>query len=359
LFFLLPVGGAIYYFGFVASNQYVAEFRFSVTDTTPAPAAMSTGLLAGMFTGAGSSPTASQNYMVTDYLLSRQAIDDLSAKLDLKEIYSRPTADWWARFDPARPVEYFVRYWQRMVTASYDNMTGLATVKVRAFSAEDAQRIAETMVTLSEQLINNLANRTKQNAIRFAESEVRRAEDRLKDVRKRLTDFRNKYGIVDPTTSIVASNAALTQTLRANLTLFETNRATLIRQGVAPTASPIQTLDSQIRATKEQIKAVETQVGPQSKDAAPLSDVVGQYELLDLERQFGQTMLTSTMQALDQARANAAAQYLYITPYVRPALPEGSLYPQRILSVLGVALVAFLGWMILVLIGRSIREHLG
>jgi capsular polysaccharide transport system permease protein len=76
-----------------------------------------------------------------------------------------------------------------------------------------------------------------------------------------------------------------------------------------------------------------------------------------MERQFAQTMLTGALQALDQARANANAQHLYITPYVRPSLPTTSTYPDKFLSVLEVGGLAFVFWLILLLIARSMRER--
>ena len=96
-----------------------------------------------------------------------------------------------------------------------------------------------------------------------------------------------------------------------------------------------------------------------NKSGAALSAVIAEYEQLDLERQFAQNMVTSTMQALDQSRASAASQHLYITPYVRPSLPESSTYPRRILEVVTVAALALIVWLIGLMIGRSVVERLG
>jgi capsular polysaccharide transport system permease protein len=65
------------------------------------------------------------------------------------------------------------------------------------------------------------------------------------------------------------------------------------------------------------------------------------------------------MAALDAARASAASQHLYITPYVRPSLPESSLYPRRFLTVATIAGLALIVWLIGLLIGRSAFERLG
>jgi capsular polysaccharide transport system permease protein len=60
---------------------------------------------------------------------------------------------------------------------------------------------------------------------------------------------------------------------------------------------------------------------------------------------------------LDQARANAAAQHLYLTPYVRPALPGSAIYPKRAQSVLLAGLAFFGIWIVGLMIARTVSEH--
>ena len=129
---------------------------------------------------------------------------------------------------------------------------------------------------------------------------------------------------------------------------------------MGPTARAVVTIEKRIATTKEQLADVEAQVS-KNRDGIdrPLSEVVGAYEQLDLERQFAQTMLTSTMQTLEQARANAISQHIYVTPYVRPALPQSSVYPRRLLSVAAVAAISLLIWISIVMVVRSILDHRG
>jgi capsular polysaccharide transport system permease protein len=356
LMVLVPVAMAAVYYGTLASPQYVSEFRFAVQDTKTGVAPSLAANQVASLLGASQSPSSSHNFMVIDYLTSRQAVEELQSRIKVADLYARGDIDWWARFEGGRPIEDFVRYWQGVVSADYDIHTGLAWFRVRAFSARDAHLIANSLVRLSEELINGVAMRAKDDAVRFAEKEVRAAEDRLKAARAKLTDYRNRYGVIDPNVSVVASNAQLVQTLRASLAQLETNLAALTRQNMSANSPTIQILRSQIEATKKQIAAVDSQVA-KSEDGRPLSAIVAQYEQLDLERQFAQAMVTSTMQALDQARANAAAQSLYITPYVRPSLPQSATHPRALRSVALVAVFAFIGWTICLLAFRSIREH--
>ncbi|HVU19899.1 MAG TPA: hypothetical protein VHE09_04150 [Rhizomicrobium sp.] len=351
---VVPVIFASIYYGFFASDQYVAEFRFSVQDTSSTASTVPNGLTAIL--GSSSGSISYDNYLVTDYLLSRSAVEELEKRVDVIGKYSKPTVDWWSRYDARKPIEKFVPYWQSMVRANFDQVTGIATATVRAFSAEDALLIANTMVSLSEELVNKLSNRSQNDAVRFAEKEVERAQDRLRKNRAKLTEYRNRVGVIDPTASVAASNSTLVQTQRANLAALETQLATYERQNLQQNSPVVVTLRNQIKSVKEQLAATEADVG-KGVNGIALSKVVGEYEQINLEVQFAQAMVTSTMQALDQARANAASQHLYITPYVRPSLAQSSQYPNRPLAIMTVGLIAFAFWMIGLLILRSIHER--
>jgi capsular polysaccharide transport system permease protein len=361
LFVALPVVVAGIYYIVYASDQYVAEFRFAVRETpaTPTSTTTTTGVpsLSTML-GTAASSTMVENYMVADYLSSRQVVEQLQDRIKVKELYSRPAVDRWSRFDPSQPMEKFVQYWQTMVSAQYDMITGIAVARVRAFTPDDAYLIATTMVTLAENLVNEIAMRSRLDAVRFSEREVRRAQDRLTEIRTKLGEYRDKEAVIDPTSNVVASNTTLAQTLRATLMQYQTELAALLRQKLRYDAPTVVALQSRIFAAKQQLAQVEAQVATAREGNRPLSHIVGQYEKLDLERQVAQNILTSAIQTLEQARVNASIQHLYVTPFVRPARPESATYPNRFVAILTIALACFFIWTICLLVIRSIREHL-
>jgi capsular polysaccharide transport system permease protein len=349
---VLPIIAASVYYFLLASPQYIAEFRFTVKDALPMTTAPTAGLLGQVNVMSG----AQDNYIVTDFLGSREAIDDLEKRIKVTQLYARPVADWWARYNRSQPIEKFVPYWQDMLTARFDQVTGIATAQVRAFTPEDALLIGNTLVAMSEELVNRIASRTTTDAVKFSQNEVTKAEERLRNARVKMMDFRNRTGVIDPQTSLTASNSSLTQSLRANLAQLETQLSTLQRQNLQMDTPVMVGLRNQISATKQQLQNIEATVG-QSRDGVALSKVIGEFEQLELERQFAQNMVNATMQTLDVARANAAAQHLYITPYVRPSLPESSTYPRPLRSVIVVGILAFVFWICLLLMTRSVRER--
>jgi capsular polysaccharide transport system permease protein len=349
----IPTLLASIYFGLISSNQYVAEFRFAVKDAAQRTTNANSPLVSILGGLAGTNN--SDNYLVVDYLTSRQAIEELEKRIRVTTLYSSSNIDWLSRYSLAQPIERFIPYWQSVVTARYDQVTGIAIAQVKAFSPQDALLIAESLVALSEELVNGIANRAQNDIVRSAQREVQQAERRLVEIRTRLTEYRNRTGVIDPTTSVAASNAALVQSLRATLAQLETQQSAL-RQQLDANSPTLTVLATQIKSTRDQLQKIESSV-TQDRDGVSLSRVVAEYEQLDLERQFAQNMLTGAMQALDQARANASSQHLYITPYVRPHLPQSATHPRRFLSVVSVTGVAFLVWIVVLLFARSVRER--
>lgn len=370
---LLPTIVTGIYMYFFAANQYVSEFRFSVLSQSavPTPAGMTTqnssssngnsatgSAVSSMMSG-GVQPALMTNFVVIDYMLSRQVVDELDQRIGLRKRYSSKTspADWWASLPAKRPTERFVDYWNSMVDAYFDETTGMASVRVRAFTPQDARDIAQEMVVLGEDLVNKMQKRPQEDAVRFAQAEVDRQEKKLKDIRAELAAYRTEEGVIDPTNS-VATNVDLAKALKANLLQFQTELAALGDEQLAINAPAAQMLRSRVAATQEQYNKVEKEVNKDQTTGAALEKVVARFEKLNLDLQYQEGMVVTTRQALDQARAQLAIQSVYLTPYVSPAIPQAADYPKRWQTTLVVFLIALLIWVTGLMLTRAVNEHL-
>ncbi|KQO49194.1 MULTISPECIES: hypothetical protein [unclassified Methylobacterium] len=361
---LLPLCLLGMYFLFLATPQYFAEFRFSVTEVTPSAGPLGGGASGGTTASAVASAMgghgaavgggSAQNFVVIDYLKSRQVVDELSQTVDVREIYSRPEIDWPNRFDRSRSTEHLVRYWNKMVWANYDPLTGLASVEIKAFRPDDALTIANQLVTLSETLVNKIAKRAEEDAVKFAEQEVVRAKASLDKARAAMAEFREKEGVIDPIPSVVSGNTQLIGTLRGSVSQLEADYDTIRRQNLSETAPSVLALKSRVQAAREQLASVEREVSGSRSGRNVLAGVVARFESLDMDRQYAQAILLTSLQSLDRARANAAAQHLYLTPYVRPALPESAGGPRVLLSMMLGGFVLASIWFIGLLSVRSL-----
>jgi capsular polysaccharide transport system permease protein len=346
------VAAAIYYF-LVAADQYVAEFRFALRSAEPErhePALFLQDSIAPSAMGLDS-------YVVAQYLASRAIIDDLSATLDLQQMFSRPEADWPARLDLPVSIEEMVRYWRRQVDAFFDAANGTIVVRACAFTPQDALRLAEGILASSERLVNDLSGRSRRDALRNAEQEVGRAEKRLKSALTRLREFRDKEGIIDPRKTADAT-VALAGRVRDELVRADTELSTL-KHYMRDDAPSIKILEARVQSLEAQRRAVESEVTDTEKTRSEaLSRVMGSYEQLESERTFAENTYQHALQALDRSRINADRQQVYLATFVRPTLPEEALYPRRLQSFAVVSGVALVVWVIGGFIVQSIRDHL-
>ena len=342
----------IYYF-FIASDQYVAEFRFGLRSAEPVRPDP------GLFLSAGTAPSqiGLDSYVVVQYIASRAIVDDLSRTLDLQQMFSTARADWPARLHLPVPIEDLVTYWRGQVDAFFDPADGTIVVKARAFAPEDALKLAQGILVSSERLVNDLSARARSDALRDSENDVRQAERRLATALVKLSDFRDRQGVVDPRKTADAS-ATLDGRVRDDLVRANTELSTL-KEYLQDDAPSLKLLEARIRALEAQRRVLESEVtNTADTRSQALSRMMGSYEQLESERSFAESAYRHALEALDRARMNADRQHIYIADFVQPRLPEKALYPRRLRSLGIVFVIAFATWAIGCLTVRSVRDHL-
>ncbi|HEV2100074.1 MAG TPA: hypothetical protein VGR45_14275 [Stellaceae bacterium] len=352
LMVVLPVALAAIYYFFIAADQYVAEFRFGLRSAEPARA--DPGLLQ-----IGPAPTqiGLDSYVVVQYIASRAIIDDIGNRLDLRRMFSTPTADWLARLHLPVAAEDLVLYWRGQVDAFFDPTNGTIVVKAYAFTPRDAQKLAQAILASSERLVNELSARARRDALRDSENEVRQAEQRLAGALAKLREFRDKEGLIDPGKTADAS-AALDGRVRDELVRAKTELSTL-KEYMQEGAPSLKLLEARIRALGEQQRALDGEVTDTADTRSQaLSRIMGSYEELESERSFAESAYRHSLEALDRARLNADRQHIYIADFVQPDLPEKALYPRPLRSLTIVFVIAFAAWAIGGLTVRSVRDHL-
>jgi capsular polysaccharide transport system permease protein len=345
----VPVALAAFYYCYVAADQYVAEFRFALRSVEP----MRRTLLQGNF----APPIGVDSYAVVQYIASRDIVDDLSKTIDLREMFSRPEADWWARLQLPASIEELVRYWKNQVDAFFDATNGTTVVRVRAFTPEDALKLAQGVLASSERLVNEMSARARRDTMRNSEQEVRRSEKRLKAALARLREFRDKEGLIDPRKTADATQA-LAGRVRDELIRTDTELSTL-KHYMRADAPSVKMLEARLASLQAQRRSVESEVTDTEKSRSEaLSRTMSTYEQLESERTFAEQAYQHALEALDRSRMSADRQQIYIAGFVQPSLPEESLYPRRARSI-GIAfIICFAVWGIGGITVKSIRDHL-
>jgi capsular polysaccharide transport system permease protein len=353
---VVPTLLASLYYGLIAADQYAVEARFAVRGTN---SSSSTDLL-GVFSGIPTpGSTVTDSYILIDFMQSREMLDALESKVGIRQIYSRPAADFLARFDPSLSSEEFHKYWRKMIKANFDGSSQIVAVEVKAFTAEDAKLVATTILELSEELINELSARARADAVMHAQQEVKRMEYRLKATRTALRAFRDNQQEFDPVKN-AESRFTIVAKLEEELSKAKARLASL-RSFMSTDAPSVTVLKSEIKALEHQVEEERAKLG-KGAEAAPhgqesLGGLVANYEELLVEREFSEKAYVSALSSLERARVEADRQQRYLASVVRPTLPQEALYPKRILATASFFFIAVVLWALGVLVAYAVRDH--
>lgn len=339
---------AIYYL-FIASPRYVSEAQFIVrTADQRQPSSLGVALQ-----GVGLSSATTDSFAVHRYIESRDGLRDLQRTMNMPRVLDG-RADVFSRFPrpwEGRAFEDLYKGFLRFVVVGYDSTTGISTVRVEAFSGEDARDMTVGLLSGGENLVNQLNRRAEADALEESKITLREAEVRVILAQQQLTAFRNREGIIDPGRT-ATEGVSMLGDLLTKLATLRAERAQLAAD--APNSPQLQVLDSRIRAFASQIEA---ERGKLAGDANSLAQKIGVYEGLVQEREFANRALMTASLARESAQLDARRKQLYLERIVAPNLPDKPTEPKRLLAILTVlisTLVAYgIGW----LIWAGVREH--
>ena len=361
---ILPILASAAYYSFLAVDRYAVEIKFAIRS----PSGASSGDLLGLVSAsAASGSTVADSWMVVEYLESREFLDALTEKVDLKAIYSAPNGDVLTRLPADATTEDMVDYLPSVVSASFESATQIITVETQAFTPADATRMAEVVLDASSTLINAVSEKARQDTVRLAELEVLRAEEALRDQRAAIASFRETEQKIDPTASVATQEGVLAG-LQNRLASTRTELSSL-REFLSPEAPSVRVLQSQIDSLERQIASERARLGmgeegetttngATSAFTDSLNRSVTLYEALKVDLDFRERAYLSALTSLEAARMEADRQQRYVATFVAPSQPESARYPKAILTVLLIGAVAFLIWGILSMFLHILREHL-
>lgn len=347
---VVPTALAVGYFGLWASDVYISESRYVIRT----PQKQSPAGLGALLQGAGFQRAHDDTYSVIEYVSSRDALKRLDAELDLRRKYTSDAIDPFQRFaaiDGDDSFEAFHRYFGNRVELVPDPISSISTLRTRAFTATDAVAVNEHLLQASEELVNKLNERARQDLIRFAEQEVATAEHRTRKAMLAVTEFRRNNEIFDPTHQS-AIQLQLVSKLQDELIANRTQLAQV--RSISRENPQIPALELRIRTLQSAIDAENRKV---AGGRGSLSDQSGEYERLLLEREFADRQLAAAMSSLEQARNEAMRKHLYLERIAQPSEPDIAIEPRRLRAVTSVLLLGLATWGILSMLIAGVREH--
>jgi capsular polysaccharide transport system permease protein len=348
---LAPTCIAILYFAFFASDVYISESRFLVRSPQHP---MQGGFVGQLLQGSGISHSPDDTYSVHDYILSRDALRELDAKLGVRNAFANKRIDLINRFPGLSwddSFEEFYRYYGKHVGMDYDPSSSISTLTVRAFTAQDAQGINDLLLQMSERLVNTLNERSRQDLIRYAADEVKLATDKATAAAVAMFEYRSKHAVFEPDKQAAIQ---LESVAKIQQELISTEAQLAQVQKLSPNNPQISGLESRADTLR---RAIGTEAAKVTSANGSFSARAPDFERLTLETVFADKQLGVALADLETARSEALRQQLYLERLVQPSLPDKAMEPRRLRSMFTVFLAGMIVWGVASLLIAAIREH--
>lgn len=350
LLVVLPVCLAVTYFAFIAADRYESEARFILRS----PGRTISAQLPSILQAAGIARASDDGYIVREFLESRDAMDVLEKKADLKGSYAAGGYDFiwkFPNFFTSKTEEGLYWHYQRLMSAEFDNTTGVSTLKMQAFTPEAAQRLAAALLEAAEGLVNRLNERARQDAIKLADAEVERMKARALAAQAALTTFRERERLVDPsqvTLAVLETIAKLSvEAATLSVQIGELEKISGNSPQITPLRSRRNAIEAQITIERHRLAG----------DAQAIAPQIAEYERLMLESEFAAKALLTAMTALETAKVESQRQQVYLEKVATPARPDYPAYPWRVVWCLVTLLAGYMTWRMWRILFNDAVEH--
>jgi capsular polysaccharide transport system permease protein len=347
----LPTLLAGVYFFAIASDLYSSEAKFIVRS----PKAVQASGIGMLLQSTGLTRAYDDTAAVQEFVMTRDAVRRLEQQNDLRTVLSRPEGDFVTRFPGIlfwrSDFESLLWHYGWFVSVETDTTTGVTTLMVKAYRAEDAHMLATALLDYSEQLVNELNDRARRDALAIAQREVDRAERRIADIQAELTAYRVKQKMLDPKSASTAV-LELIQQMNSALATARTQLGELLNN--SPNSPQIPLVKTRIAQLD---KLIAEERGKLSGETDSVVSTLTEYERLDVQRQLAERALASAFTSLEAARVEAQRQQLYLETIAQPNLADYPLYPRRVVSFIMVFATCMLVYGLAWLLVANVREH--
>ncbi len=334
---ILPTIVAALYYVALASPRYESQAILSLRQNNTAP--MINNPLASLV-GGGGLETVANSYLLIDYILSPQMLDTLQADLNIKAMYSSPKIDFFSRLSKNADQIDFLKYYNKMVSISYNMESNAITINVQNYTAEQAQKVLATITQESQDIIDHISHTLAENRMKFNKEQLEIIKQKAINAQDALVEFQNSRGIVDPENS-VTTKATVISNLQGQLSAAETE-LTNLKSYLSPNSNEVKSTEQQIISLKKQINKEKADFLAEDKNdqkQSQLGDMVSNYQWLKINAEFAMTEYQSALQSFETAKLDSQNQQSYLVSVVKPTLPDTAKYPRIIYNLVTIFVI--------------------
>ena len=350
VFVFLPTAVTAWYFYFVATPLYSTKAEFLILNAEGSASAGAGGLLSG--TGLASSQDA---VSVQNYLLSKEAMLRLDNDVGFKAHFSQSWIDPLLRLDEDASNEKAYKLYKRNLEIGYDPTEGVLKMEVTATDPAVSKQYAEALIAYSEEKVDNLSRRKRDNQVADAEKALEKAHQERLDAQERLLRLQQENAVVDPQGKLTA--------MRARITHFETElqlkrlRLQALLDNPRPNTAKLSGLKGDIRRLIALLDEMNLEMVDASQGEQSLADLSLQILMAQGDLQTRDMMLQRSLENLIQTQREAGSQVRYLTTSVSPVEAQDPSYPKKFENATLAALIFSGIYLMLSLTASILREQ--
>ena len=349
---ILPLALAAIYYGVFATDRYVSSAQVVVRQDGGNQGAAVPGL-ATLLTGTNPASREETLYL-REYIVSMDMMLLLEERLHWIEQYATQRSDifFWLNKDAER--EDLLKYYQRMVSAHYDETTGLLRVEVQAFTPELSEQMLRTILEASEHFVNEVSHSIAREQMNFAKGELATARANYAERKTELIDFQNVNKVLDGGNT-AQNRATIIADLEGQYTK-EQAVLTEMQYKLRPDSPQVKQQKQKVNAITQQL-AKEKRLLVSSPNGSQLNVVASRFQQLTLDAGIAEESYKTAVAALDNARIEASKKIRTLVTVVSPNTPQLALYPERLYNLATILLGLLMLYGITRFILASIEDH--
>ena len=339
---------AFLYFTLIASSRYESTAIIGVKSTNTAADTSSLIPIIGL-----TSSSKEDIMYLKEYINSYDMLNILQSKINIKSMYNK-NIDYELLYNDLDTKEGFLNYYQQRIDISYDDITGLLTIKTQAFNQENAKLIADTILKESENFINEISHKIAREQMEFANNELQKIQNKLNEAQNEIMIFQNKNAVLDPLTQAQAQVGIANQ-IQSKIIEKEVELSTL-ESYLNPNTPQVKALKSEINALKAQLNNEKNKL-TSSDNKEKLNNLAIDFANLQFKLKFAEDAYKIALTTYEKARLDATKKLKQLVIISSPTIPTKSIYPNIFFDTLSVFLILGLIFGIAKFTYSIIEEH--
>lgn len=338
----------VFYYAIIASPRYVSEAQFVVKQASSSDVPM-----LGLAALGSVSPSMRDALILQKYIQSREMAIALNGSVSLKAHYERNDWDSFSKLASNSTFEEYIQYYQAHISVQHDEMSDVLYVEVQTFDADYSLNVANALLKLSEQFINELGAKMAKEQMDYAQKEVERSYNVLNENQNTLINFQDKFELYNPEQKSGALAGAING-LEAKIIEQQTELKSLLAF-MRDDAPEVQAKQIRIGALKQQLEEEKERLT--NNDKQSLNKINVSFNEIKLNTELALDLYKSSLVSLEAVRAEAYKKLKHLLIIEYPALAQEDKYPSRLHSIITwfvcLLLIYFIGRLLL----SIVKEH--